>query len=244
MTNKLGKLDQRRERYEQIADQVKQSKDGQVSLTDLDARAVVQNRGIVRVGYNIQTVADSKHILVVDVFAGGVNDQNDLSTAALRTQQLLEKWHIDMLADAGYHNGIEIARTERMGVRPFVSPRRNHSDKEAGFRKEDFKYEAKGDYYVCPAGYRMTSNGRIYRKTKHGNYRFKKYGTSACYDCPLKDRCTTRYAGRQLERPLQKTSSDHRTYFRHLEAKLGYDLHTGCWKRESAGRVPTSRNLL
>ena len=58
-----------------------------------------------------------------------------------------------MLADAGYHNGIELARTERMGVRSFVSPRKNYSSKEEGFKKEDFQYNPKTDIYTCPANF-------------------------------------------------------------------------------------------
>jgi hypothetical protein len=53
---------------------VEQSEDGQVSLTDPDARSVIKHRNIVEVGYNIQATADAQHNLVVDVYAGGVND--------------------------------------------------------------------------------------------------------------------------------------------------------------------------
>ena len=46
-------------------------------ITDPDVRAVIKHRNIAEVGYNIQTMVDSKHLMIVDVFAGGVTDRGD-----------------------------------------------------------------------------------------------------------------------------------------------------------------------
>jgi hypothetical protein len=87
--------------------------------------------------------------MVVDVFAGGVNDLNDLGCVVKRTQALLNKTDMDVLADAGYYNGAEIAYVERLGAKPYVSPRAQKYQKEEGYRKSDFQYDKKTNTYTC-----------------------------------------------------------------------------------------------
>jgi hypothetical protein len=128
---KIAEQEARREKYEALSEQVDQSEDGQVSLTDPDARSVIKHRNIVEVGYNIQATADAKYNLVVDVFAGGVNDMYELGLAAKRAQEISGVKKIDMLADKGYHNGVELAAAERIGVRPFVASKRQSASKRS-----------------------------------------------------------------------------------------------------------------
>ena len=98
---KMERAEKRKTHYREVEDQVESSKDGQVSTTDPDARAVIKHRNIVEVGYNIQTMVDGKHNIVVDVYAGGVTDRGDLGVAAKRSQDLLGLATIDLLADKG-----------------------------------------------------------------------------------------------------------------------------------------------
>lgn len=214
IAEKINELEDRLDNFEDIQKQIDQSSDGQVSLTDPDARAVIRRRNIVEVGYNIQATVDSKHKMVVDVFSGGVNDLYALSEAAQRAQEVTGVKKIDILADKGYHNGIELSRTERMGVRPFVAPRQQSSNSLPGFTKQDFIYDSKKDAYKCPAGKLLKTNGSIYKKRKTGKYRFKRYLTSACQTCPLQSKCTTRKQGRLIERPT------HQVYVERNDARV------------------------
>ena len=51
---------------EQIGEQIRQAPDGQISLTDPDARSMATSgRGTGIVGYNVQTAVDTKHHLIV-----------------------------------------------------------------------------------------------------------------------------------------------------------------------------------
>ena len=55
------------------------------------------------------------------------------------------------------------------------------------FVKEDFRYVADDDVYICPAGERLT-----YRFTSvEKGLTLRRYWTNACRTCPIKDRCTT-----------------------------------------------------
>ena len=102
--DKLKNIVKRVDQFGEIQELINDSDDGQVSLTDPDARSVIKHRNITEVGYSIQTTVDAKHKMVVDVFPGGVNDLNDLGTAVKRTQTILNKKDMDVLADAGYYN--------------------------------------------------------------------------------------------------------------------------------------------
>ena len=205
---KLNKLPCRKAEYEQLQNEVDQSSDGQVSLHDPDAKMVIKHRNITEVGYNIEVVADSKHSLIVDVFAGGVNDMYEFGRAARRTQEILERKHIDMLGDKGYHNGVEIAYAERRGVRPFISPKGSRAQKEVGFRKQDFKYDTKKDVYICPAGEQLEKELEFWKGTFKKPYLVDRYGTPKCQECSLRSSCTTAKQGRKIERPIHQVYID------------------------------------
>jgi hypothetical protein len=54
------------QRLKQIGERITQSSDGQVSLTDPDARSMAMSgRGTGMVGYNVQAAVDAKHHMIV-----------------------------------------------------------------------------------------------------------------------------------------------------------------------------------
>ena len=237
LAEELEKTEDRKEYYKDIERQVEQSDDGQVSTTDPDARAVVLKRNIVKVGYSVQATVDHKHKMVIDVFKGGVNDMNDLGKAAKRAQNILHKKRFDLLADAGYNNGAEIAYTERLGVRPFVAPRRNHEQSNPGFRKSDFTYDKDTDTYLCPSNERLEHISSFMRGSTKRPYKVKRYGTLNCAVCALRDQCTTNEKGRFIERPAHQEIVDrhnrrvakNRLYYRQRQAIVEHIF--GTWKR-------------
>lgn len=236
--NKLEDSKQRRVQYEQLAEQVQQSEDGQISTTDPDARAVIKHRNIVEVGYNIQATVEGDHLFVVDVYAGGVTDRADLGPAADRSQRLLEVEKIDLLADAGYHNGADIAYCERKGIRTFIPPGQQHQQKQEGFRKKDFRYDKDRDVYICPDGQELTHELTYKKHNSKRKYRVKRYGTSMCEGCPIRSKCTTSAAGRKIERPNHQAHVDRNN----SRVKRYYDFYRlrqqivepvfGVWKRQ------------
>lgn len=200
LESKLLSCEERREGYEELSREVAESGDGQISTVDSDARAVIKHRNIVEVGYNIQATVEADHLFVVDVYAGGVTDRGDLGVAADRSQRLLEVEKIDLLADAGYHNGADIAYCERKGIRTFIPPGQQHHQKEVGFRKKDFRYDKERDEYVCPAGEVLSHELTYKKQNSKRKYRVKRYGTDKCGGCALRASCTTSTAGRKIER--------------------------------------------
>ena len=81
---------------------------------------------------------------------------------------------------------IEVARRPARFPRIFP-PQRGLSVREGLFRKDEFRYDAGLDAYVCPAGKLLTPirRGRMrdLERTDYGN-------PKACRACPLRPRCT------------------------------------------------------
>jgi hypothetical protein len=92
------------------------------------------------------------------------------------------------VADAGYSNGEQVAHCEAAGIIPYVPVMRTVNNQGDGtlFGREDFRYEAETDSYLC------LGNKRLLRKHTNHKGRYIMYKASAidCGGCPLKSRCT------------------------------------------------------
>ncbi|NNC68720.1 MAG: IS1182 family transposase [Gammaproteobacteria bacterium] len=231
--DKMDNLVSREQRFEDIQDQCTESQDGQVSLTDPDAKAVILHRNIVHVGYNIQTTVDSQNNMIIDQFCGGITDRNDLGIAVKRTQSIIDKKQFDLLADGGYHNGAEIAYVERLGVKPFISPPRKRLQKQEGYNKQDFIFNKSDNTYICPQGNTMTPLLKFKRGVKR-RYTVTRYATDQCSSCPVRNICTNNKLGRFIERPSHQDHVDRNTnritknkdYYRRRQAIVEHPFGT------------------
>ena len=199
----------KKRKYEQIAEQLKKSGDGQLSTTDPEAKAVVFQRNSVRVGYNIQAASDGKHKLLIAADTGDVNDTKALGCMVEKVQQNIGQPtsdnKMDVLADKGYHSGREIKACEELNVNTYISAKASSSSKtNPAYAMEAFEYNEQEDTYTCPANQKMHTNGRWYNKKldKSGrkSYHVKHYKTKACKNCTLRNECTKNKNGRFIER--------------------------------------------
>ena len=171
--------------------QVEAADDGQVSLTDPDARSMATSgRGTGIVGYNVQIAVDPEHHLVVahEVVNEG-HDRTQLVPMGGRAKQAIGAEEVTVLADRGYYSGDEVLACEGTGVLPAM-PRADTSGraKKGLFVRADFVYDAAADHYVCPAGAVLTkSNARSDRHGDIDHYR----NLDACHACAMRVRCTT-----------------------------------------------------
>jgi len=174
----------------QIGKQMSQAPDGQVSLTDPDARSMATSgRGTGMVGYNVQTAVDAKHHMIVAHEVTNVgHDREQLSPMAHQTRDAIDEEELTVLADRGYYKGEQILNCEQAGIKTLVPKPQTSNNKSAGlFDKADFRYIPSKDEYQCPAGQRA-----IWRFTtlEHG-LTLHKYWSSACPRCAIKAKCTT-----------------------------------------------------
>ena len=170
--------------------QVDAAPDGQVSLTDPDARAMATSgRGSGIVGYNVQSAVDAQHHLIVthDGVTTG-SDRQQLSAMAINAKDAMGAEKLEGLADRGYFLGEEILACERAEITPFVPKPFTSSAKADGrFGKQDFVYLPEQDVYRCPAGQHLPRHMTIIEK---GLAVHRYWDLASCQACGIKGQCT------------------------------------------------------
>jgi transposase len=203
---KLERLATQKIRYEQLAHQLEQSGDPQISTTDADARALLVHGQVVEVSYNVQAAVDEQHKLVVATHTINRNDRNALSDIALEAKENMQSEGFTAIADKGYHNGREIETCQNNEITTIVAESVKVNSNEHGttpdYLVDKFIYNSDDDTYICPQGHTLTTTGTWHKKTRErDSYQFKKYRTPACKTCPVKHLCTGRKdGGREIDR--------------------------------------------
>ncbi len=205
---KIERLKQNKIKYELLEKQMEGSRSPQVSTTDPDARALLVQGQVVEVSYNMQAAVDDKHKLVVATHTINKNDRNALSAIAMEAKENLAVETLTAISDKGYHNGSELQRCKQENITTICAQQEIVNSNEKGTTPEylvtQFIYNKEEDTYTCPQGEVLRTKGTWHTK-KSGNgapsYQFKKYRTSACKDCPVKNLCTGREkGGREIDR--------------------------------------------
>src|SRR5215207_2121600 len=115
-------------------------------------------------------------------------DRSQLSHVAKEAKATLQAETLDAVADRGYFSGEEILACENASITVTLpKPMTSNSKAEGRFGKQDFRYVADEDVYICPAGERLP-----YRYTNEENgVTLHRYWTNACQRCAIKRTCTT-----------------------------------------------------
>jgi len=190
LKEKVATVKAHMEHLKQVGQQLREAPDGQVSLTDPDARSMATSgRGTGMVGYNVQTAVDTRHHLIVAHEVTNVgHDRTQLSSMAKQARSATGAEDLTVVADRGYFKGEEILECDQAGMIPLVpKPLTSNSKAEGRFDKRDFVYIADDDEYRCPAGQRAIKRFT----TVEAGMMLDVYWTSACPRCPIKARCTT-----------------------------------------------------
>lgn len=197
LQEKIAGLERYLAEHEALERQLEASGESQVSLTDPDAKLMKTAQGS-EVSYNVQTVVDSKHKLIVAYEV--TNERNDLGQLAVMAQQAKEALQVEeltVLADGGYYEGNALKECEQAGVTTYLPPPVSREAKRRGiFEQKQFRYDQQRDLYVCPQGEEL----RFRSKKNERGKEFKVYKTKACAGCPLRAQCTTSKYGRKLVR--------------------------------------------
>jgi transposase len=190
LKEKLAKLGEEMQRLDGLEARMLAAPDHQISLTDPDSRSMATSgRGSGVVGYNVQVAVDTEHHLIVTHEVTNVGtDRSQLAHVAKETKAALQANTLDVVADRGYFSSEEILACEEAGITVTLpKPMTSNSKAEGRFGKQDFRYVAEEDIYICPAGERLT-----YRYTNEENgLVLRRYWTNACQSCAIKPSCTT-----------------------------------------------------
>jgi transposase len=203
---RLTELQSRKRDYENMLSNMQAQGINEVSTTDPDARMMSVNNNGVDVCYNVQTVVDAEHKLVVDCeVINNPTDHGQLNKMGSRAKEVLGVEKLQVLADKGYYSTNDLVKCEEAQLTTYVAKPRNHGTQDEEFRADKFTYHAENDLYLCPAGQELFP-GRI-RKINDVEYRDYK-NRRACRDCEMKERCTKMQKGRVISRNLNQALLD------------------------------------
>ncbi len=190
LAEKIATLRQESQRLNALNSEMMQTEDGQISLTDPDARSMATSgRGSGTVGYNVQSAVDTKHRLIVTHEVTNVgSDRRQLSRMSEQARAAIGSEAIEAVADRGYYSGEEIVACEQAGITVYLpKPMTSGLLAKGRFGKQDFVYVAADDVYLCPAGEQLTYH---YTNEEEGKI-LRRYWTTSCQACALKSKCTT-----------------------------------------------------
>jgi transposase len=188
LAEKIAAIGKRRTRCKDMLAELDRTGADQISLTDPDSRAMAAHTHVA-VGYNVQVAVDVKHKLIVEQqVTNQVVDMGLLTQTAKPAKEALGVEAIAVVADRGYFKIEDIEACEKAGIEPYVPrPQRGPSVKAGLFRKDEFRYDAASDRYVCPTGQRLHPySSSLLRGLTKINYTNKL----ACDDCAIRSRCT------------------------------------------------------
>jgi hypothetical protein len=191
LAEKIEALCTKRDRYNAMLADLERSGEEQISLTDPDSRAMAAYTK-VGVGFNIQIAVDAKSKMIVEqAVSNQVVDMGLLTQTAEAARDILEVEKIDVVADKGYFKIEDIEACEKAGMTPYVPrPQRGPAVREGFFRKDEFRYDAERDAYICPAGQVLATR---YESKLRDLKRLDYCNRAACLVCAMRSRCTKEY---------------------------------------------------
>ena len=225
LKEKLAKLKEQMQRLAKLRVRMLAAPDQQISLTDPDARSMATSgRGSGVVGYNVQVAVDTTHHLIITHEVTNVGtDRSQLSHVANEAKATLGAESLDVVADRGYFSSEEFLACENAGITVTLpKPMTSNSKAQGRFGKQDFRYVAQQDVYMCPAGERLA----YHYTTEENGLVLRRYWTNACQSCAIKHSCTT-----GKERRI--TRWEHERVLEAVQRRLDEHPEKMCQRRET-----------
>src|SRR6202171_3379437 len=137
---------------------------------------------------------------------------------------------IEAVADRGYFSGEEILACEEAGITiTLPKPMTSNSKAKGRFGKQDFRYLAEADVYICPAGESLA----YHYTTEENGLVLRRYWTNACQSCAIKHSCTTgkerritRWEHEHILDAVQRRLDEHREKMRQRRETVEHPFGT------------------
>jgi transposase len=163
-----------------------------INKTEPEARSMKMSNGKASApGYNGQLGVDVKsHIIVNADLNDAPNDSGQFLNQHKQVEENLgEDKDRKYTADSGYNSLDELEKIEKLKIDVIMPPEKVKADEGSKetkkYRKSEFHYDAEKDSYQCPNGKELTYIG----SRKDGRKELRKYETSECGECPLREKC-------------------------------------------------------
>ena len=198
----LQRLSEKKEAIEGVLKLISDNDGKEISTVDPDARIMHQGGEgrALDACYNVITMVDEKHKLVVDFDVNNNPDEKGvLSKVTDSAKTIMDTPEIAVVADKGFYDGEEIDKCEQNGTTCFISKSEiGRPAPTPEYNHDKFKYDLENDCYICPAGQTLTA--KTPRKRKDGRFNRAYANVAACRNCPHKEKCTKAKSGRQVIR--------------------------------------------
>ena len=161
-----------------------------MSKTDPDARLLSKGDQTIA-GYNVQSVVDDKHMLIVGSEVVNRSDAGHLHVMAKAVKDALDVKALQVLADEGYYNSEDLKACEDDGITAYVPIHEGNRklEKLGRFPRKDFSYDASADVYRCPAGELLHPTKKPWTNTS-GRVEIRYLSSKmSCDACPMRARC-------------------------------------------------------
>jgi len=203
MEHELTQKQQLKERVQEALKTMKETEREKINLTDPDCAIMHSIQGS-HASYNVQSVVDDKHGLIVH--AEAVRETSDVNQFAQQINQandVLEKPCEAASADAGYADTQELQKIDAKGIKVVVPSQRQALHEEEGpFSKSHFRYDREQDCYWCPKGHRLSYRGT---DKESGKRHYLITQSKICHGCVHYGKCTKAKKGRKVTRlPLEE----------------------------------------
>lgn len=177
------------------------------SKTDPDATFMhmkedEMNNGQTKPGYNLQISTENQFITDFGLYPNPTDTQTLISFFKSFFNRY-RHFPQTAVADSGYGSEENYRFMDETGIEAYVKYNRFNIEHRPHyvpdpFRGENFYYNEKDDYFVCPMGQHMTNIGTRFSETASGYLsEVTRYMAQRCEGCPLRCRC---YKGREERR--------------------------------------------
>ncbi len=198
MEQELTQKQQLKEKIQEALKAMKETGGDKMNLTDPDCAIMHSIQGS-HASYNVQSVVDNKHGLIVH--AEAVSETSDLNQFAQqidRANDVLEKPCEVACADAGYADTEELQKIDAKRIKVVVPSQRQALHEEEGpFSKSHFRYDQEQDCYWCPEGHRLSYVGT---DKDSGKRHYLITSSKICHGCVHYGQCTKAKKGRKVTR--------------------------------------------
>jgi len=193
------------------------------NTTDAECTRINSTQGS-HAGYNVQSVVDEKHGLIVN--SDVVSENNDLYQFANQIDQANEtlgKKCDTACADSGYATTDELEKIDKQEIRVIVPSQRQVSEREVKpFDKENFHYDREKDCYICPEG-EVLSFHHVNKAQNAKKYMIRE--SSLCLNCGHFGQCTKAKTGRTVSRLVNEEVREKlEAQYKQPESQVIYSL--------------------
>lgn len=179
-----------------------------ISPSDPAAQWTGALRGPAFFAYADNYLIDTDNAIIVDVEASRAIRQAEVGAARTMIDRTRERFGLKpgrLAADTAYGTADMLAwLVKDRGIAPHIPVFDRARRDDGTFSRADFKWDRKRNIYICPAGNKLQSSGRL---NYDNTYRYLA-STYDCKSCPLKRQCCPNTPQRKIPRNINEDARD------------------------------------